>query len=278
MGRFIYNHACEEGTLHLRSVFKSLLFFAAVAAPSVFAADVQTGFDLFQTKPGAFFDGTGFGLGIIPMVGVPIGPWTTDTIVQRDNGFTCPSPPCLGNTVNFHLFALSMMSAFPVNIGGSFFDVFMDINDSAGVIPLFDLPQPDALNPSTGTLTVDELTGSGGTFDSSLTVWADIILADVGQGRNEAAALSNSNCAAPPCHFAAPAVSMSSTGGIWQTAWFPNDLHNATYPAGGFFIDTLGNDTGPHPMDVALGPEPANWLLIAGGVLAMRVRQLRRRT
>jgi len=128
---------------------------AGLAGQSLFATDISPGFDLLQTAPGTFFDATPFGLGIIPMVGLPIGPGITDTIVERDNGFVCPAPPCLGNTVNIHLFALSLHSAAPINVGGSFFDVFAEIDNSAGVIPLSILPQPDALNPSTGTLTID---------------------------------------------------------------------------------------------------------------------------
>lgn len=247
----------------------TLALLALFVAGPASATDISTGFDLFETAPGAFFDATGFGLGIIPMVGLAIGPGPTDTIIARDNGFTCAVPPCLGNTVNIHMFALSLESAAPINIGGSFFDVFADINDTAGVIPLSVLPQPDALNPSTGTLTVDELTNAGGTFDSSLTVWADIIIADVGQGRTEAAALSNSNCAAPPCHFAAPAISLSSTGGSWQTTAPPLDLHNVTYPAGSFYITDMGNHTGPHPVTPALAPEPGSFVMLGAGLIAL---------
>jgi hypothetical protein len=258
------------------------LLFGVMAVPIAFSADVQSGFDLLQTQPGAFFDATAFGLGIIPMVGRPIGPWITDTIIERDNGFTCPTPPCGGNTVNIHVFAQSLESAAPINIGGSFFDVFYDINDTAGIIPFSTLPQPDALNPSTGIYTVDEDgTGSGGTYDMSLTVWADVILTAVGQGPNSAPALGNSDCSqiitVGGCHFAAPAISLSSTGGVWQTTWFPNDLHNATYPAGGFYTTTMGNVTGPHPLAPAVGPEPASSLLFAGGMLGIIGQQLRKR-
>jgi len=252
--------------MKLRTLITGTILLAGLTGESLFATDISVGYDLFHTAPGSFFDATGFGLGIIPMVGLELGPGNTDTIVQRDNGFSCAVPPCLGNTVNIHMFALSLVSAAPINIGGSFFDVFADINDTAGVIPLSVLPQPDALNPSTGTLTVDELTALGGTFDSSLTVWADIIIADVGQGRTEPAALSNSNCAAPPCHFAAPAISLSSTGGIWQTTPGLLDPHNATYPAGSFYITDMGNHTGPHPVIPALStPEPGSFVLLGAG-------------
>src|SRR5947209_17029563 len=148
--------------MNIRLTGTALAMMLGLTVHSAFATNIFTGFDLFKTAPGAFFDATGFGLGIIPMVGAPIGPYLTDTIISRENGFACAAPPCLGNTVNTHVFALGLESAGPINIGGSFFDIFMDINDSAGVIPLSLLPQPDVLNPSTGTLTVDELTASGG--------------------------------------------------------------------------------------------------------------------
>src|SRR5437016_2197200 len=48
--------------------------------PLALAADVNPGFDLLHTAPGAFFDGTGFGLGILPLVGVPLQGSNTDTI------------------------------------------------------------------------------------------------------------------------------------------------------------------------------------------------------
>ena len=263
--------------MKLRSLIIGTILFGCLAGQSLFATDVSTGFDLFETAPGAFFDATAFGLGIIPMVGLPIGPWVTDTIIERDNGFTCGVPPCLGNTVNIHMFALSLESAAPVNIGGSFFDVFADINDTAGVIPLAALPQPDVLNPSTGTLTIDELTAGGGAFDSGLTVWADIIISPVGQGRNSGPALSNSNCAqvvtSGGCHFAAPAISLSSTGGTWQTTPPLGDLHSPTYPAGSFYITDMGNHTGPHPVTAALAPEPGTFLLLAGAAIVALLRR-----
>jgi hypothetical protein len=250
----------------LKTIAMGLLLGLGIGCQSMFATNIVVGFDLLTTAPGAFLDATGFGLGIIPLVGVPLGPGNTDTIIERDNGFNCAAPPCLGNTVNTHVFALSLVSAAPVNIGGSFFDIYYEINDSAGEIPLSILPQPDVLNPSTGTLTVDELTASGGTFDSSLTIWADVIMADVGQGRNEPAALANGNCATPPCHFAAPAISLSSTGGTWSTSASVLDAHNLTYPAGSFFIDSI-NQTGPLPVDVASIPEPGTFVSIASGAL-----------
>src|SRR5436190_23090736 len=122
--------------MKLRSLITGTILMAGLAGQSLFATDISTGFDLFQTAPGAFFDATGFGLGIIPMVGLPIGPGVTDTIIQRDNGFLCAAPPCLGNTVNIHMFALSLQSAAPINIVRNFFDVFADTNDPAGVIAL----------------------------------------------------------------------------------------------------------------------------------------------
>ena len=246
-----------------------MALLACLTLQPVFATDVSTGFDLYTNAPGSFFDATAFGLGIIPMVGYPFGPYTTNIIYERDNGFTCATPPCLGNTVNIHMFAFALESASPVNIGGSFFDVFETINDTAGVIPLSSLPQPDVLNPSTGTYTVDEQTGSGGAFDMSMTIWADVIIADVGQGINEAAALSNSNCATPPCHFSAPAISISETGGTWDTTAAINDLHSGTYPAGSFYVSGTGNVTGPIQYTESLSPEPSSALLLAGALLGL---------
>ena len=249
-----------------------------LSIPPARATDISTGFDLLETRPGAFFDATAFGLGIIPMIGREVGPAFTDTIYSRDNGFTCSIPPCFGNTVNIHVFAMSLESAAPINIGGSFFDLFYDINDTAGLIPLSTLPQPDVLNPSTGTYTIDEL-GSVGTYDLSLTISADVILSAVGQGPNYAPALGNSDCsqvvAIGGCHFSAPTIAISATGGTWQTTPVLDDAHNATFPAGSFYVSDTGNVTGPLPNQVALTPEPAAFVPLAATLCAFALRRRR---
>jgi hypothetical protein len=84
------------------------------------AGPIGPGFDLFQTVP---FTAELSVLGMVPLVGVPIGPGNTDTIVQRMGDL----PSGEGGMLPIELVALSLMSSQPVDIGGSFFDVFADV-------------------------------------------------------------------------------------------------------------------------------------------------------
>jgi hypothetical protein len=73
---------------------------------------------------------------------------------------------------------------------------------------------------------------------------------------------------------------MSSTGGLWQTTPLFGDLHSSTYPAGGFFLASMGNYAGPLPVAPTAAPEPESSLFMACGTLgivALQARKHRRR-
>jgi hypothetical protein len=102
------------------------------------------------------------------------GPGNTDTVIQRTGSI----PDGATGTIPLQLVELSLKSTSPVNIGGSFFDVFVDVN----AIPPGPQNMPtgppvyDTLSPSTGTTTIDTNGPTGGAFHSFFNVFADVIL------------------------------------------------------------------------------------------------------
>jgi hypothetical protein len=126
----------------------------------VLAADVEPTFnavalgtDYFQTQPGTFFNFGGT-IGTVNFLGLPIRPGNTDTIVRR-----MADAPIGGPSIPIQIVALSLKSTAPVNIGGSFFDVFVTLD-------------PANLQNDTGAMTVTGSLG-GGTFSSTLNVFFD---------------------------------------------------------------------------------------------------------
>jgi hypothetical protein len=138
--------------LLIATAVSTVLMSVYSAAPSIAATiDVALGSDYSQTTSASLVLS---GIGTVNLVGNPIGPGNTDTIIQRQQDATIG-----GLAIPIQMTALSLMSVAPVNIGGSFFDVFVALDSSK-------------LSMDTGTLSV---TGSllGGTFTSSLSVFYD---------------------------------------------------------------------------------------------------------
>src|SRR5579863_1083480 len=105
-------------TWKLLAACSLLLLFSHLAhAGSI--TDVALGTDYFQTQAGTFFNFMGQ---TIPLTGNPIGPGMTDTIIERQ------SDAVLGGTTPIQITALSLESVAPVNIGGSFFDIFVTLD------------------------------------------------------------------------------------------------------------------------------------------------------
>jgi len=130
--------------------------------------------------------------------------------------------------------ALFMKSTSSVTYSGQQVDVYVTLNNSAGAIPTSVLPQPDTLSASTGTVTVR----SDGTFDSSITVNADVIFVRAGT--------SVTNSANYVGHQAASSISLSSSNSSWSStppAGYPS---SSTFPSGGFYPRPVHN--GPHPV------------------------------
>ena len=136
-----------------------------------------------------------------------------------------------------------MESISPVTFRSQSCDVYVTINNSNGVISTSTLPQPDMLSGSTGTVTIR----TDQTFDSSITVNADVIFVKAGT--------SVSNSANYVGHQAASPISLSSTNSSWSStppAGYPSDPN---FPSGGFYPKPV--HTGPHPVVPAACPSPS---------------------
>ena len=135
----------------------------AGALPGQVKADaINPGFHYLSTPSG----GAGVSLpviGFVPLMGNPIGPGDTDTIIHRTGGLADGD---IG-TIPVELVALSLVSANPVDMsGGNLYDVHVKL---------------DPGNASTGhidILTHDD--APGGTFDSFFDVFVEIDLVPLG--------------------------------------------------------------------------------------------------
>ena len=218
---------------------KSLVQFAALALVLMGCIPLASaqGYDLFQTGSGANIDLTSLRLGIVPLQGVPI--WTktlgtTDTITHR----TAPIPSG-GGTVPMVMTALSMKSTHSVSFQGQAADVYVTINNSGGAIPLTVLPQPDQLSPSSGSLTAR----TDGTFDSVMTVTADVIFVRAGTSSTDPKNYIG--------HQAAPVVRITSTGSKWTATPPSNYPVNSLFPSNGFVATVVNHNTSIHPLIIA---------------------------
>ena len=128
--------------------------------------EVPLGSDYLQTQPGTSYN-FGGSIGVVNFTGLPIGPGLTDTIVQRQqNAFVAPGGTAA--PIPIQLVALSLESTAPVNVGGSFFDVFVTLDPS---------------DASTGTMTIAaNAAGTGGTFNATLDVYFDATFVPTGSG------------------------------------------------------------------------------------------------
>jgi len=211
---------------------KRLPLFLALAvlfSMPVFAQ--SAGYDLFQTGAGASVDLSSLGLGVVKLQGVPIQSSTgnTDTIMHRT-----ADVPAGGGSVPVNVNALFMQSTSAVTYQGTSADVYVTINNSGGQISTSVLPQPDSISASSGTVTVR----TDGTFDSSISINADLIFVKAGT--------SVTNSANWIGHQAANAISLSSSNSPWQSTAPPNYPVNNCYPPGGFY--PFPKHTGPHPV------------------------------
>ena len=135
-------------TRNLLAGITSLALSAIYSTVPATADQVALGSDYFQT-PSTIID-FGGSIGPISLVGSPIGPGNTDTIIQRQADAIINGP-----AIPIQLTALSLRSSVPVNVGGTFFDVFVTLD-------------PASLDSDKGTMTVTG-TRSGGTFDAIIT-------------------------------------------------------------------------------------------------------------
>lgn len=208
------------------------------------AAFAQTaGYDLLQTGSGAQVDLTsvpGLSPGTVSLQGVAIQSSTgnTDTIMHRTADM-----PSGGGSVPVNVNALFMKNSGSVTLNGRPIDVYVTINNSGGTISTSVLPQPDSLSGSNGTVTVR----TDGTFDSSITINADIIFVTAGS--------SPTNPANYVGHQAAPSISLTSTNSSWSSSAPAGYPSSSTYPSGGFYPRPV--HTGPHPVVPSTCPSPS---------------------
>ena len=123
---------------------------AADIDPTVPSVALGSGY--FASQPGTHFN-FGGGIGDVNFLGLPSGPFNTDTIIQRRVDAVLG-----GSAIPIQMVGLSLKSAAPVNVGGSFFDVFVTLD-------------PANLANDTGTMSIAGNTTTGGTFASALNVF-----------------------------------------------------------------------------------------------------------
>ena len=212
-----------------------LLACCGLAAAQCAGNSNPGGYDLLQTSAGTQDDLSSIGLGVVSFSGSPLNGQvgTTDTIVCRITALPNPIPPS-GAVLSNQIVALQLSGDSTYH--GQAVTVWATINqtqDANGVyaIPLSQLPQPDALNASTGSMTVF----SNGTFDTTkLNVQADLIVVPRGQPVT----------ATPIFTTPMPADSISASGSTWTTtppAGYPN---STTFPSGGFYVNQPGGGGG----------------------------------
>jgi len=217
--------------LDSRSILRFVVLAGLLMAGSVLGSAQSAGFDLLQTSSGASIDLSSLGLGVVQLQGLPIQGSTgnTDTIMHRTQNV-----PSGGGTVTVNVNALFMQSTSSVTFNGQSADVYVTINNSGGQISTSVLPQPDSLSASTGTVTVR----TDGTFDSNITVNADVIFVKAGT--------SVTNPSNYLGHQAASAISLTSTNSSWSSTPPPNYPVVNCYPSGGFY--PFPKHVGPHPV------------------------------
>jgi hypothetical protein len=189
-------------------------------------------YDLFQTGSGAYVDLSSMNLGSVNLQGIPIQGSTgnTDTMMQRGT--------LSNNVYPVVCYALFMESTSPVTYNGELVDVYITVNNTAGsAYPISEsvLPQLDSITqPSGNTITLT----SSSTFNSSISVNADVILVTHG------GSVTNSNDIKG--HQAAPSINLSTTNSTYSSTAPSGYPNSSSYPSGGFY--PVPKHTGPHPV------------------------------
>ena len=263
------------------------VLFTSITPPSASASALSEGFDFFQTTAPTSVDLTGFGLGIVPLEGNPIGGsfGNTDTIVLRKDPIDPLSPPSDMGTIDIELVALSLVSVNPVDLtplGGPFIGVFSDLHitinkasediSAAGgnddgvcdggetCVTVPGIAQPDALAPSIGQMKVNHTTTAGGDLESCFGTTSDpgncATLGVVGGGVFSDSIFTvvggdPNNPLDVLFSVVADRITLSGTGD-WQHASPVGYPVVAAYQNGGFFVTSITH-TGPHAVVPPVG-------------------------
>jgi len=249
-----------------------------IGCSSASADTINLGSDYFQTDPGTNFT-FGAPIGVVNFTGVPIGPGQTDTIVQRQadatinpgvapTGLTTVAQvAALPNSIPLQITALSMESTAPVNIGGSFFDVFVTLD-------------PSNLANDTGSMAIYG-DSTGGSFDSAFTVYFEAQFDDLSNPAGSFDAFNH--------------VVLSQNGATWAPTPSPGTVvvsgpagdqnanqhttgANTDFYLRGILVEDSSGEAHHFVSAASAVPEPASlWLMGAGlGGLLFGIRKFRR--
>jgi hypothetical protein len=246
--------------MNLKAQAKVALCFSAILAlsfcPTAQATDIALGPDYFATQEGTQFIFNGV---TVDLVGVPIGPGNTDTIVQRLSD-AIVSPGGVATPISIQIKALSLESTQPLSIPGvpSPVNVFVTLD-------------PTNLANDTGQMTITEnSTGTGGTFTSFLDVFFDVCLQPGANGVG---------CANGTTPIATGKEVLSNSGATWSTTPSPSSV----LVTGDFFPQgtltescdlVITSSCGPpatHVVDPATTPEPSSLALWATGLVLVGI-------
>jgi hypothetical protein len=221
--------------LFLRKKISSLFLLSVVVLLlSALPLSAQSaGYDLLQTGSGAYVDLSNLGLGKVNLQGQSVDSslGSTDTIMHRTQDVSGGN----GSTP-VEVTALFLKSAGSVTYKNQPVDVYVTVNNSGGKISTSVVPQPDTTS-SSGTVTFKG-DSTGGTFDSSITVNADLIFVKAGT--------SVTNSANYVDHMGAPSITLSSTASPWSASAPSGYPSSGSFPSGGAYPKPVHN--GPHPV------------------------------
>jgi hypothetical protein len=225
------------------------LISQAVSSAAEFEG-IQAGADWLVTQPGTFFVIGGI---TVPLIGVADPRFNgADTIIQRLSDLNVPDIAGSTATTSLHMLELQLQSTAPVNIGGNFFDVFVNLNPAT---------------QTNGTLTLVQIVSGEGIPEGTFTSFFDVFFT----------LTFKQNGVTVPCPIGATApncnLELTLTGaGQWTDdvpgVWMVGQVIES-HPGSGVHM----------AQQIPTGPEPASSILFGAGLagIIMLVNRKRRR-